>query len=127
MSKWTAIGFMLLSALFATVGQLFYKTAADKIHLNNMFTFILNPYVYAGVAVYFIGLFFMIKSLRRGELTVVYPVMATSFIWVSLLSPLFFQTDFMTTQKWIGVAVIVLGISLIGAGADGRTTTTKAV
>ena len=65
-------------------------------------------------AAYFIGLVFMLKALQLGELSVVYPVLATSFIWVSLLSPLFFPADRMTAKKWLGVAVIVVGVTLIG-------------
>ncbi len=72
--------------------------------------------MYLGVISYGIGLLFMLKALRRGELTVVYPILATSFIWVSLASPLFFPTDFMTMQKWIGIFIVSAGVSLVGKG-----------
>jgi uncharacterized membrane protein len=108
----SAIVFMIFSALFASAGQIFYKFAANN--TQDIATFFLNPWLYFGGISYSIGLLFMIKALRRGELTVVYPVLATSFIWVSLLSPLFFKTDSMTFQKWIGVLVIVIGVTLVG-------------
>lgn len=113
-TKLSAIGFMLLSAIFASIGQIFFKFAANA--TKDVASFILNQYLYIGGFSYITGLFFMIKALRRGELTVVYPVLATSFIWVSLLSPIAFNTDFMTMQKWIGIAVIILGITLVGKG-----------
>ena len=113
-TKLSAMGFMLLSAIFATMGQIFFKFTADKFTtLPSIFT---NYNTYIAGAFFLIGLFFMLKALRRGELTVVYPVLATSFIWVSLLSPLFFRGDFMTFQKWIGVFIIILGVTLIGRG-----------
>ena len=110
----TAIGFMLLSAVFASLGQVFFKFAANNI--IDVSSFILNPHLYAGGILYLVGLVFMLKALRRGELSVVYPALATSFIWVSLLSPIFFDADFMTLEKWVGVLIIIVGVSLVGKG-----------
>ena len=59
----------------------------------------------------------MIIAFKGGELSVLYPIIATSYVWVSIASPFFFETDYMTTSKWIGVFVIIGGISLIGWGA----------
>lgn len=113
-TKLSAMGFMLLSAVFASAGQILFKFAANA--TMNMATFVFNPYIYSGGIAYVVGVFFMIKALRRGELSVVYPVLATSFIWVSLASPLFFRADFMTMQKWVGVVIIILGVTLVGKG-----------
>ena len=106
--------FVAVAALFGSVGQILYKFAAN--YTNDISSFIFNPYIYLGGLSYFIGLLFMVKGLRRGELTVIYPVMATSFIWVSILSPLFFNTDMMTLQKWIGIAIIMFGVTMVGKG-----------
>jgi uncharacterized membrane protein len=113
-TKLSAILYVAIAAIFGSFGQIFYKYAANA--TTSVSTFILNPFLYLGVGLYGLGLIFMLKALRRGELTVVYPVMATSFIWVSLLSPIFFKTDFMTIQKWIGIAIIILGVTLVGKG-----------
>jgi len=113
-TKFSGVLFMLVSAVFASVGQIFFKFAANR--TIDVTTFIMNPYLYLGGFAYTTGLFFMLKSLRRGELTVVYPVLATSFIWVSLLSPLFFKSDIMTINKWIGIIIIILGVTLVGNG-----------
>ncbi len=113
-TKLSAIGFMLLSAIFASMGQIFFKYTADA--FTSIFSIFTNYNTYVAGAFLVTGLFFMLKALRRGELTVVYPVLATSFIWVSLLSPLFFSGDFMTFQKWSGVFVIIFGVALVGRG-----------
>ncbi len=109
-----AILFMIVSALFASVGQILFKFAANNTH--DVASFILNHYLYLGGLAYATGLIFMLKALRRGELTVVYPVLATSFIWVSLLSPIFFNTDSMSIQKWVGVSVIIAGVYMVSKG-----------
>jgi undecaprenyl phosphate-alpha-L-ara4N flippase subunit ArnE len=106
--------FIAVAALFASAGQVFYKFAANR--TADVITFIANPFVYLGLFSYGVGLIFMLKAIRRGELTVIYPIMATSFIWVSLASPIFFKTDFMTLQKWIGIFVIIAGVTLLERG-----------
>jgi len=58
----------------------------------------------------------MLKALLYGEVTVVYPIMATSFIWVALMSPFFFG-DVMTPTRWIGIIIIMLGVCLVARGA----------
>lgn len=112
----SAIVFMLLSALLASFGQIFFKFAANNV--NDINSFIFNSNLYFGGICYLIAMVLMLKALRRGELSVVYPILATSFVWVSILSPLFFKNDIMTSQKWIGVAVIILGICLVGRGRE---------
>ena len=59
----------------------------------------------------------MILSLRGGEVSVLFPIIATSYIWVSFLS-VFFLGEKMSFFRWLGVVSIVLGISLIGYGSD---------
>ena len=112
----SAIIYVAIASLFGSAGQIFYKYGANR--LTDVASFILNPFVYLGLGCYGIGLLFMLKSLRRGELTVVYPVMATSFIWVSLAAPFFFKTDSMTVQRWIGVGTILLGVILVSRGRN---------
>jgi multidrug transporter EmrE-like cation transporter len=113
-TKLSAIIYVAIAAIFGSFGQIFYKYAANS--TTNAATFILNPYLYFGVGLYGLGLIFMLKALRRGELTVIYPVMATSFICVSILSPMFFNTDSMSVQKWLGIAIIISGVTLVGKG-----------
>ena len=58
----------------------------------------------------------IIIGLRGGELSVLYPLAATGYIWVSLLSVKLLKEK-MSLFKWLGVSVIIAGITLIGLGA----------
>jgi drug/metabolite transporter (DMT)-like permease len=42
--------------------------------------------------------------------------MATSFIWVSILSPIFFPTDSTNSLKWLGIAIIIIGVWFVAKG-----------
>jgi drug/metabolite transporter (DMT)-like permease len=58
----------------------------------------------------------LVLALRRGELSVLYPIIALTYVWVTILSPMFFG-DVINPYKVAGVALIVLGVSLIGLGS----------
>ena len=48
--------------------------------------------------------------LKKGELSVLYPIVATSYVWVSILAPFFFPTESMNSWKWMGVLLILFSI-----------------
>ena len=115
-TKWWAIALMILCTIFTSAGQILYKFGAENLSFN-LSSIIFNIPLIAGLISYGIGLILLIIAFKGGELSVLYPIVATSYVWVSIASPIFFETDYMTLEKWIGVIIIVVGISLIGWGA----------
>jgi len=115
-TKWWAIGLMILCTIFTSTGQILYKFGAEKLSFD-ISSIIFNIPLILGLLSYWIALVFLIIAFRGGELSVLYPIVATSYIWVSIASPFFFETDSMTPEKWIGIIIIVAGVSLIGWGA----------
>ena len=57
----------------------------------------------------------MIYAFKHGDVTVLYPIVALSYIWVSLLAANFFG-EVINAYKWTGVIFIILGIVLVGIG-----------
>ncbi len=82
----------------------------------NIIKIINNKNVVFGVIIYVISAIFFLAGLRNGELSVLYPLVATSYIWTSLLS-IYFLKEKMNKWKWIGVVLIIIGISFIGFGS----------
>jgi len=54
----------------------------------------------------------MVSALRHGNVSILYRVLATSYIWVALLSTFFLSEPF-PLVRWIGVALIIGGIGVI--------------
>ena len=52
---------------------------------------------------------------RLGELTVLYPLVSMSYVWTLLWSRLFFKEPF-TRHKFLGIFLILAGVSFIGIG-----------
>ncbi|MDP7180680.1 MAG: hypothetical protein QF824_05415 [Candidatus Woesearchaeota archaeon] len=115
-TKSWAIGLIILCTLLTSSAQIIYKFGIEP----------LNIYLIAlGLAIYSVAAIILIKALKGGELSVLYPLIATSYIWVSIFSPIFFSTDSMNSTKWIGVVVIIIGISFIGLGSKSNSTTNE--
>lgn len=55
----------------------------------------------------------LILALRHGELSVLYPVYALSYIWVDLLSLYFFH-EHMNVWKTAGIVLVMGGVALLG-------------
>jgi uncharacterized membrane protein len=124
----------LLSTLFAAFGQLFFKLGAelnikailDTILNQNLIltlsTLYSNPILklgtilFLGFVLYGFGAILLILALRKGELSVIYPIFAANYIWVAILSS-YFLSEFISISNWLGIATIVLGISFIGYGS----------
>ena len=114
-TKLWAIGIILFSTLLTSTAQLFYKFGAEKLSLD-ILSIITNIELIMGMVLYAIGGILLILSFRGGEVSVLYPIFATSYIWVSFLS-IYFLGEVMNIFKWSGVFTIMIGISLIGYGS----------
>ncbi len=112
---------MVLCTLFTSLGQLLWKSGVNKIDLSFGIITILNLHFVLGFVSYGVGALFMLIAFKKGELSILYPIIATSYVWVSLLSPIFFVTDSMNLIKWIGVIVIIVSVSLLGYGSTRST------
>src|SRR3989344_2829586 len=109
-----AIGLVLVCSLFASFGQIFVKKGSETALLNH--SLLTNYNLIFGLFLYGIGGFLLIIALKYGELSVLYPVFATSYILVAIFSTIFLN-ETMNTMKWVGIFVIILGVTSIGVGS----------
>ncbi|MAG50332.1 hypothetical protein CL621_01665 [archaeon] len=114
-TKTSAIILVLFCSLLTTTAQIFYKLGSAKLSFS-IEGIILNHYLIIGIILYAIGAFLLIIAFKGGELSVLYPFFAMSYIWISIISPKIFLTDYMNTLKWVGVFVTLTGIILVGYG-----------
>ncbi len=115
-TKSWAMLMVLISTFVTSSGQIFLKKGAMGLSVD-LFDIILNFPLLIGCVFYAVGAVMLIVSLKYGELSVLYPIYALNFIWVSILSPWFYVTDSMNMAKWFGVIVIMAGVSLVGIGS----------
>ncbi|MEK6822413.1 MAG: EamA family transporter [Nanoarchaeota archaeon] len=109
--RWWAIVLIVLTTVFTTAAQLLYKTGSAR--LPELLT---NWPLLAGMACYAVGAFLMIISFKGGDVSILYPLLATSYIWVTIASSYIYGEP-VTAMKIIGLFLIIVGISVIGAGS----------
>ena len=115
-TKLWAMGMVLFCTLLTSTAQLFYKYGAATLQFN-IISIITNVNLLMGLLLYAVGGTILILSFRGGEVSVLYPIIATSYIWVSFLS-IYFLNESMNIFKWLGVFTIMAGMILIGYGSS---------
>lgn len=104
-----SIALVTLAAFIGAFGAIFLKKGSEKISITN-----LN--LIFGVILHIISITLYITALRGGELSLLYPLAATSYIWVSIFSVRLLKEE-MNLWKWLGVLVIITGVMFIGIGS----------
>jgi multidrug transporter EmrE-like cation transporter len=68
-----------------------------------------------GYCLYGLNTVLLVFALRDGELSILYPIIALTYVWVTILSVVFFH-EAMNYFKLVGVAVVVIGVAVMGKG-----------
>ncbi|MBI2657165.1 EamA family transporter [Candidatus Woesearchaeota archaeon] len=110
-----AIGLVLVATLIGSFGPILLKKASEK-KLSSIKSLSTNYPLFGGVSLYALGTLLFIPALKGGELSVLYPFVALAYVWVSLLSVRFLGEK-MNRTKWIGIAMIIIGVTFIGLGS----------
>lgn len=117
-----AIGLAILGTIIGAWGPIFFKKGSKKFTLNpiriikNPLILLKNHYIILGCILYLVSSFVFIPALRGGELSVLYPTVSLAYVWVALLS-IKFLGEKMNPAKWLGIAFIITGVTLIGIGS----------
>lgn len=99
------------TAFVGAVAMLLFKTGAASVSFR-LSSWLLNWQLMVGLALHAVGFVLLVVSLKHGSLSILYPVLATSYVWVALLSVNFLGEAF-PALKWAGLALIMGGIALV--------------
>jgi multidrug transporter EmrE-like cation transporter len=71
--------------------------------------------LFAGYCLYGVFTVLFVYALRHGELSVLYPLIALGYVWVTSTAVVAFH-EAMNPLKLAGLAVIVAGVAVLGWG-----------
>ncbi|HSU32986.1 MAG TPA: hypothetical protein VLJ11_17310 [Bryobacteraceae bacterium] len=130
-----AVFIMLLCTITGALAQMLIKLGSTKIgahltlvdvaHHPSLFVrfalqMIGNPKLFCGYAMYGLNTFLISIALKGRELSRLYPIIALTFVWVTILS-VFVLGEHLNFFRGIGVAFIVGGVSVLGLkGKSGK-------
>jgi len=100
--------------ILGAAAQLFIKVGMAHFSLN-LVALLTNIPLIVGYTLYGINTIMLVLALRDGELSMLYPIIALTYVWVTLLSYglLHEKPNF---YKNAGIATIVLGVAVLGRG-----------
>jgi drug/metabolite transporter (DMT)-like permease len=116
--KTRALWMMIAFTIFASVGQTFMKTGANQLFENfSLSVLIHDTPLQIGLTLYICGAALAVLALRHGELSVLWPIISLSYVWVAILAKILIHES-MSPLKIAGIAVIIVGVAIMGrAGA----------
>jgi len=115
---WAILLVVLMTGLTSSA-QVAYKFAAARLQDPTVWSVITNHFLWIGLGLYGVGFILLNIAFHGGEVSTLYPIIATSYIWVAFLSYYLFG-EHLRAVKVIGILMIVLGVGLIsGFSKDG--------
>lgn len=123
-----ALLLLIPAILLSTTGELFFKRGMNDIgefefSLSNIVPVLLkiaaNPNIWVGGLGFVGGSVFWLFVLSRAPLSLAYPILALSY-FVVVIEAWLFLGEHLTWQRLAGVAVIYVGVVIVGLSEGGK-------
>jgi drug/metabolite transporter (DMT)-like permease len=109
------VALVFCCTILGAAAQLLMKTGADQIVHPGFIGMLTNLPLLAGYCLYGLSTLLLVIALKDGELSLLYPVIALTYVWVTILSFLIFH-DSINPWKLTGITLIVVGVGVLGKG-----------
>ena len=112
MTQLLSVILVLIGCVAGAYGGILLKKGADTLKFR-FWSLVRNKYLIWGVLIYGFGTITYILALRGGELSILYPLISTTYVWIAIMSQKILGEK-MNKFKWLGIFLILIGVSLIG-------------
>jgi drug/metabolite transporter (DMT)-like permease len=109
-----SLALVFLCTFIGAAAQVLIKTGAGGLESRSVWEMMTNLPLLSGYALYGLYTALFSLALRDSELSLLYPIISLTFVWVALLSVSVFHEQ-MTPYKIAGIAVICSGVALLGS------------
>ena len=112
--------FLIITLIYALImgfAQIVLSNASNEIadlyKTNNIFfSFIKSGWLIFGILIYIIATLFWLWILHNLDIRYAYPIASTSVVFAALIQS-FYSKSFPSLTFWIGLALILLGLSIV--------------
>lgn len=120
MQIYLVIFLTLVAAVIASLAQLIYKNSLkEKVsHWKALIKAAKETYLLLGVFLYLVALGIYLMALDDAPLSLVYPTFASTFIFIAIISTVWFKEK-ITLRRAAGLLVVFIGIALIAMSYGG--------
>ncbi len=105
---------VMVGSVFGSFGMVSFKAGANNL-TGGLQKLIFNWRLFLGIALYLLSSVFFVLGLKRGELSILYPLVSLSTVWTLLWARLFFKEP-LTRAKIGAVGLILIGIVVLNMG-----------
>lgn len=130
LSRRQSVGLVFLCTLLGAAGQVFIKVGAKGSAVAapwttvagiwaNLWAMATNPNLIGGYVLYALMTVAFIYALRDEELSIMYPIISLTYVWVAGLSVWLFG-ETVNLHKFLGVLIIVAGVGVLGRDGGGK-------
>jgi multidrug transporter EmrE-like cation transporter len=109
------VGLVFSCTILGAAAQVLMKTGANHMAHPGLVSMVANLPLMGGYCLYGLSTLLLVLALKDGELSLLYPVIALTYVWVTGLSFLIFHDD-INPWKLTGIVLIVLGVAVLGKG-----------
>lgn len=103
--------------LIGAAAQMFIKMGASHENPHTVSEAVIsvlrNAPLLFGYSLYAVNTVLMVLALKKGELSVIYPIIALTYVWVTVLSYFMFHEN-LNPYRIAGLTLIVFGVSVLG-------------
>lgn len=108
---------VFLCTLTGAAAQVFLKLGATNIEHPKLLQLITNVPLMAGYGLYGINTLLLALALRKAPLSLLYPIISLTYVWVTILGVLVFK-ETVNPYKLVGLGIVIVGVAFLGV--DGR-------
>lgn len=104
---------VVVVTLFNGFGQLFQKIGMNNFQAD-FASIITNAPLILGIVFYGISALLLVYAFKFGQLSVLFPFVSLTFVWVLILSAIVLHEP-VALRDFFGIVSIIVGVSLVGS------------
>ncbi len=114
-SRLQSIGLVFCCTVLGAAAQMLMKVGMQAPH-PHLLDYLTSVPLFIGYCLYGLSAALLTLALRDGELSILYPVIALTYVWVTILSiPILHES--LNVFKVTGISTIVIGVAVLGLGS----------
>lgn len=117
-----SIALVFLCTVLGAAAQILMKSGTQSTEASSPLALIAaiftNWHLFLGYALYGLSTVVLIVALKYGQLSILYPVIALTYVWVTILSVVLYS-EVLNPFKILGLTTVVLGVAILGRGMGG--------
>ena len=112
-SQRKSVALVFCCTVLGAAAQILMKTGANLLGHHGVVGLLTNFPLLAGYVLYGLSTVLLVLAFRDGELSLLYPVIALTYVWVTVLSFVIFR-ETVNVFKLTGISIIMVGVVVLG-------------